>query len=100
MARQAGTVSAAWASGEGFPNLLARKQLRWCSVPAVRESGRLARRGVRGAAATTLLIAALLAGAVPAQAVTSASIAVLSHRADLISGGDALVAVNLPAGTD
>jgi Tannase-like family of unknown function (DUF6351) len=40
----------------------------------------------------------LLAAAAPAQAASSLEIKVLSNRADLISGGDALVEVKIPAG--
>jgi hypothetical protein len=54
---------------------------------------------VRRVAGTLIGAATMLALAVPlANAATS--IEVLSNRADLISGGDALVAVDLPAGTD
>src|SRR3954451_13013383 len=47
-----------------------------------------------------LMTVALGTGAVAADAAPGTTIDVLSNRADLISGGDALVAVNLPAGTD
>jgi hypothetical protein len=46
------------------------------------------------------LTAALILGAGSAQASGSLSVHVLSDRADLISGGEALVAVSLPRGTD
>src|SRR5690242_16006675 len=61
----------------------------------------------RGVAVRTALILALLASAlaVPAQAASKPakpqlSISVLSGRADLVSGGSALVAVNLPPGSN
>jgi hypothetical protein len=46
------------------------------------------------------LMTVVLGGAGAASAATGTTIDVLSNRADLISGGDALVAVNLPAGTN
>ena len=50
---------------------------------------------------TAVILSALLSiGAGSAEAGTSLSIHVLSDRADLISGGEALVAVTLPSGTD
>ena len=55
---------------------------------------------VRAALAAGLVACALGAGAGAAGAAQDVSIDVLSNRADLISGGDALVAVGLPAGTD
>jgi hypothetical protein len=63
----------------------------------MRESGRLVGRGARALGAF-LVIGAL--AATVAQAGPAPTINVLSNRADVISGGDALVAVNLPAGTD
>jgi hypothetical protein len=56
-------------------------------------------RVVRTALAAALAAVALGAGATRADA-AAVTIDVLSNRADLISGGDALVAVTLPAGTD
>lgn len=51
--------------------------------------------------ALLLLTAGLTTTASPASAASGpTTIEVLSNRADLVSGGDALVAVNLPAGTD
>ena len=44
--------------------------------------------------------ALLLWGAAPASAATSLEIEVLSNRADLVSAGDALVAVRVPAGVN
>jgi hypothetical protein len=55
---------------------------------------------LRAALAAGLMTVVLGAGAAAADAATGTTIDVLSNRADLISGGDALVAVNLPAGTD
>ena len=54
----------------------------------------------RGALAVSVLLALPLAGVLPATAAAPApaTITVLSSRADLVSGGDALVEVALPAG--
>jgi hypothetical protein len=46
-----------------------------------------------------IMAVVLAAGAVSAQAETSLSVHVLSDRADLVSGGEALIAVTLPART-
>jgi hypothetical protein len=46
------------------------------------------------------LMTVVLGTATAARAADGAALDVLSNRADLISGGDALVAVTLPAGTD
>ena len=64
----------------------------------MRESGRLVGRGVRTVGALLLAVAALVV--VPAEADAALSVDVLSNRADLVSGGDALVAIDLPSGTD
>ena len=55
-------------------------------------------RGLAGAAACCVVVAAM--GATPAAAVDGVAIDVISNRADLISGGDALVEVELPAEVD
>jgi uncharacterized tannase-like protein DUF6351 len=52
------------------------------------------------ALASTAGLLSMLFGVGAAWAATPVSIQVLSNRADLISAGDALVAVDLPAGTD
>jgi hypothetical protein len=53
-----------------------------------------------GLLAVPLLTALVLAPAAHAGAADATTIEVLSNRADLISAGDALVAIDVPAGTD
>src|SRR3954451_16248419 len=64
----------------------------------VSDSNGVVGRGSHMKWSLVIVLAALVVAPAAAQAEPSLSIEVVSNRADVISGGDALVAVKLPAG--